>query len=337
MKFSSGYSTVGSFPFQMDAISGCSIKPGSSLWNASSRPPSLMPIVGCNLSVHPLNEPAGESWRYLLSLLAWLLSSLGKFWHEIKQADVLHIAVPGLGSVAILLGLLQRKRMFIRHCGTWNQPVTRANHALLWLLEKIADSDRNIVMATGGGEHPPSNKNPHVSWIFSTTLFEEELKDITPIKPWRPGDTLKLITVGRITELKNAAAIVETLPEIMQSYPKIHLRIVGDGPYEDILKKSVQEKDLGAVVEFTGNLDHQGVLDVLRDSHLFVFPTRVKEGFPKAVLEALACGLPVIATCISVIPSLLKNGAGILLDETTSQSIATAVKRSSIIRICFQT
>jgi glycosyltransferase involved in cell wall biosynthesis len=257
-------------------------------------------------------------------LLVWILYNLRTLWQEIRHADALHVAVPGIGGVAILLGLLQRKRLFIRHCGTWDQPVTPANHALLWLLEKIG-SDNNMVFATGGSDSPPSRNNPHIHWIFSTTLTKAELECIPPAHAWRPGQSLRMITVCRLAEGKNVQSILEAVPLIGEEVTDIHLDILGDGEYRPVLEKLATELRIHDKVTFHGNVDHERVLQELSRSHLFVFPTRVKEGFPKAVLEAQACGLPVVATRVSVIPEMLKNGCGCLLDDTTSQAVAKAV------------
>ena len=78
---------------------------------------------------------------------------------------------------------------------------------------------------------------------------------------------------------------------------------------------------------FHGNVPHGEVLRILGRGHLFLFPTRVKEGFPKAVLEALACGLPVLAPPVSVLPRLLGNGAGLLLSEPNEEALAEGVLR----------
>jgi glycosyltransferase involved in cell wall biosynthesis len=79
-------------------------------------------------------------------------------------------------------------------------------------------------------------------------------------------------------------------------------------------------------VTFHGQVGHELVLDVLDAGDVFLFPTSSNEGFPKAVGEALACGLPVVASAVSVLPSLLDHGAGIVLREVTSRAIANAVE-----------
>src|SRR5262249_44716156 len=70
--------------------------------------------------------------------------------------------------------------------------------------------------------------------------------------------------------------------------------------------------------------DHKTVLCLLRRAHLFCYPTAASEGFPKVVLEALACGLPIVTTRVSVLPQLIDTGCGVLLEDRTPEAIAGA-------------
>jgi glycosyltransferase involved in cell wall biosynthesis len=142
---------------------------------------------------------------------------------------------------------------------------------------------------------------------------------------WSTGEPLRLITVSRLSESKNVQAIIQALPLIQHQLPGIHLDILGDGEYRAVLETLAADIGVSGAVTFHGNLGHEAVLKTLSRSHLFVFPTRVKEGFPKALLEAMACGLPVVATRVSVIPQLLANGCGMLLEDTTAPAVARAV------------
>jgi glycosyltransferase involved in cell wall biosynthesis len=67
------------------------------------------------------------------------------------------------------------------------------------------------------------------------------------------------------------------------------------------------------------------VLQLLQQADVFCYPTAASEGFPKVVLEALACGLPVVTTRVLVLPELLASGCGLLIDEPTPRALADAV------------
>lgn len=321
-----GYVTYGGFPLQMETLSALFTRTKVTLLiRPSVIPGGTQSIHGQNIEIFPLPEPRGSGFRRKLMLLVWLPRYLPQIWREIARADAVHAPVPGdIGFIGLLLALLQRKPLFVRHCGTWGEPVTRADRLLLWLLEKIAGG-RNVVLATGGAESPPSGRNPHIHWIFSTTLTQSELDSIHPAAPWDGRSLLRLVTVGRLTSGKNMAAILEALPAVREKIPNLHLDILGDGEFLAALQQLTFNLQLSDHVTFHGNVSHEQVLSLLSRSHLFVFPTRTKEGFPKAVLEALACGLPVVATRVSVIPQLLKNGGGRLLDDTSAPAVADAI------------
>ncbi len=335
----SGFSTIGGFPFQMQAIS--ELFDQTTLMvpiRAAPLPDGARPLTGHNLRVHPLPEPTGTDLRRKIALLAWLPRHLPEIWREVRRADAVHAPVPGdIGTIGLLVALAQRKPLFVRHCGTWGEPVTLADRFLLWLLERIAGG-RNVVLATGGADTPPSKKNPNIHWIFSTTLTGKEITNIPVASPWHSGQTLRLVTVGRLSAGKNIESVIRALSILnlnnsplpaggglgVRSDTILHLDILGDGEARASLEELTADLQLNEMVTFHGNVPHAEVLRILSGSHLFVFPTRVKEGFPKAVLEAMACGLPVIASNISVIPHLIRD-CGIVLEDTRPQAVVEAV------------
>jgi len=321
----SGYATIGGFPFQMQAISELfdqtiAVVP----IRKTPIPFGARPLVGKNLSVIPIEEPVGQDLRRKLSMLNWLPRNVFTLWKAADNADAIHAPVGGdIGTIGILIALIQKKPLFVRHCGNWFAPISMVDRLLHQLLEMIAGG-KNVVMATGGGCKFPSEKNKRIQWIFATTLIERELNRISPANPWKHGNVLRLIYVGRLSTAKNVTALIHALPYIQKEYEQVHLDILGDGNQADELQELCMLLGVNHSITFHGNTPHEEVIKRLCHSHLFVFPT-LREGFPKVVLEAFACGVPVIASNVSVLPHLIKNENGMVLENSNPSQIAKAV------------
>lgn len=321
-----GYSTYGGFPLQMQAISEAFDEtvvavpcfPGPA-------PAGLLPLEGRNLSVLPLAASHGQEIAKKLALLRNLPRVLPELWRAIGDSDAVHAVVPGdIGTLGLAMALARKRPLFVRHCGRWGVRRTLTERYLLRTLERHAGG-RNVVMATGGAPEPPSRANAAIEWIFSTSLREDEIRNVPQAEPWRPGIPLRLVTVGRLDPGKNVDATIDAVARLRGDFPGITFTVVGDGSCAADWKARAIEAGLGEVVDFVGRVDHDQVLAILARSHVFVFPTDT-EGFPKALLEAMACGLPALATPVSVIPALLGGGAGGLLEDTTAGAIERALR-----------
>lgn len=322
----SGYSTDGGFPFQMAALS--ELFDSTTLVVPCAEPLSRageIPLTGHNLSIAPLSLPAGEGLLRKLILPFWLLRNSFTFFREMWRADAVHTPIPGdIGSLGLIMAFFLRKPFFVRYCGNWLVVRTRAEKFLKWFIERSADS-RNIAMATGGGSLPPSTMNDHIKWVFSTSLTASELGKYSSSNRDRTfSEQLRLIIVCRQERGKGVDVVINSMRSIMEEFAGATLDVVGDGRALDDLKKLSQSLGLQDRVIFHGKLGHDAVMHLLQESDIFCYPTS-SEGFPKVVLEALAAGLPVITTRVSVLPDLIGDGCGVLIDETTSRAIASAV------------
>jgi glycosyltransferase involved in cell wall biosynthesis len=186
-----------------------------------------------------------------------------------------------------------------------------------------SEGNRNVMLATGGTAEPPSRTNKHIRWVFSTSLTEIEIRELARHQVELVPEKLRLIIVGRQEAGKGTDVLIKALPLIHRQYPRTVLDVVGGGSAVPTLKRKAAELGIAEKVKFHGKVNHTEVIRILQDAHVFCFPTQ-SEGFPKVVLEALACGLPVVATPVSVLPILLSSGCGLLI-EPDPASIARAV------------
>lgn len=322
----SGYATDGGFPFQIRALSELFDATTLVVPCSSTQPTSgAISLVGHKLTIAPLTAPLGKGvWRKG-QLPFWLAWNGFAMLREILRADTVHTPIPGdIGTIGMMLAAILQKRLLVRYCGNWFTERSIAERFNKWFMVRFASS-RNVMLATGGTAQPPSHFNPHVHWIFSTSLTEKELNAYAIYRDLPSGQSIRLITVARQEEGKGIDLVIKSLLPLHEDFSQITLDVVGDGKMLRAYDQLVTTLGLNDRVNFHGKLDHATVIHLLQRADIFCFPT-TSEGFPKVVLEALACGLPVVTTRVSVLPQLIGNGCGLLIEEATPIAVAKAVR-----------
>jgi glycosyltransferase involved in cell wall biosynthesis len=325
-----GFATDGGFSMQMEALA--SLFDRTSVCVPVTEAPATdgeIALRGPRLEVVALPTPRGvRMWRKLLFPL-WVARSVPTLVRQIRAADAVHAPIPGdVGTIGIVLAHLFRRPLFVRHCGNWAQPRTRAEHLWRRYMERVAGG-RHVMLATGGADEPPSRRNPAIRWIFSTSMTAQQLDRVAKRRTLPPSGGARLVIVGRQVEAKGTGRVIEALRLLEPTTPDVTLEVVGDGPDLPRFKALALALGLADRVMFTGQVHHDGVLAALDRADLFVFPTTSSEGFPKAVVEAMASGLPVLATPVSVLPKLLASGGGILLGDASPESVAAAIRSAT--------
>lgn len=133
-------------------------------------------------------------------------------------------------------------------------------------------------------------------------------------------------TVGRLAEVKNQQFLIRAVAHLLENAnPNYSLKLVliGDGPQRDELEQLVCELGVSDVVCFMG--DRSDIPDQMRDLDIFVLPS-LGEGISNTILEAMATGLPVIATAVGGNLELVKPGVnGELVPVNDVQALAEAI------------
>ena len=132
--------------------------------------------------------------------------------------------------------------------------------------------------------------------------------------------------VGRLVAIKRFDLAVSALPLVRTAVPGARLELVGDGPLVHDLHALSERLHLGDAVNFTGAVD-DATAHIARMSCL-VLPSTF-EGLPNAVLEALACGVPVVACAVGDVASVVVDGStGVVVPDATPESIAAGIVRA---------
>lgn len=141
--------------------------------------------------------------------------------------------------------------------------------------------------------------------------------------------TIRFLNVGRLVWQKAQHKIIEALAKLRELGVPGVLTIIGDGPERVRLTELINKLQLEKAVTLTGALNPDSISKAYKTSDIFVLSS-ISEGIPIALMEAMSCELPVIATKITGIPELVDHMVnGILVDPHNSELLFEAMLKLS--------
>jgi sugar transferase (PEP-CTERM/EpsH1 system associated) len=165
-------------------------------------------------------------------------------------------------------------------------------------------------------------------------------------------DTLVIGTVGRIQPVKDHVTLLKAFAELVQRYDRLRLAVIGDGPLLGDLRRFAETLGIAKLIWLPGAIDN--IPDALRRFDVFVLPS-LSEGISNTLLEAMASGVPVVATAAGGNLELVDDGycgqlfppgdvatlarllAGYVADPLLRQAHAIAARRIAVERFSLGT
>ncbi len=150
--------------------------------------------------------------------------------------------------------------------------------------------------------------------------------------PPAPGERFEIITIGSLQPYKGQRHLIEACAQLRDQNVSFRCRIVGGGEEQARLESQIAESGLTGLVELLGPQPQDEVARLLPTAHCYVQPSIITpsgkmEGIPVALMEAMACSLPVVATAISGIPELVRPGeTGFLVPPADAAALAQALR-----------
>lgn len=142
------------------------------------------------------------------------------------------------------------------------------------------------------------------------------------------NDVTQILCVASLREVKGHCYLIEACAQLKSQEIPFHLTLIGDGPMRGALEAQISQLNLENEVTLLGAQPQQKILESLAISDIFTltsFQTASgnREGIPVVIMEAMACGLPVVASDVSGIPELVNDGkTGLLCETQNPKSIA---------------
>jgi len=140
------------------------------------------------------------------------------------------------------------------------------------------------------------------------------------------ADTFVIGIVATLRSWKGHRYLVEALSRLKDEARPVRLVIVGDGPQRKHLELQVEERGLGDLVDFRGN--QNDVVPFLHAFDVFALPSYANEGVPQAILQAMACGVPVVTTNAGAIGEVARDeDTALVVTREDAAALAAALQR----------
>jgi glycosyltransferase involved in cell wall biosynthesis len=146
-------------------------------------------------------------------------------------------------------------------------------------------------------------------------------------KAGKDDQIIRFLFIGRLEKQKGLEYLLQAVRILKNQNKKFLVTIVGNGSQEKNLKKLSKELEIEELIKFEGIIENKLIPEQYQNADIFILPS-IHEGFPLVNLEAMASGLPIIATNVGSIPETVKDGVnGILVRPRDAEKLAEAMKK----------
>lgn len=257
-----------------------------------------------------------------LGVLWRLVRELRRFRPEIVQTFLFH---------ANLAGRVAARLAGVRHVVSGIRVAERRSRLPLWLDRWTNGMVRfNVCVSQAVAEFSvsvaglPADKIAVIPNGVDVAKFETApAADLASLGI--PAGSRVLLTIGRLDPQKGLRDLIAAAAIVAPKFPDVHFLLVGEGPERDELERLIRERRLGGQVHLAGW--RGDVPNVLAAGHALVLSS-LWEGMPNVVLEAMAAGLPVVATRVEGISELvIEERTGLLVPPHAPEELAAAIEK----------
>lgn len=253
-----------------------------------------------------------QAWQLLADDLRGELVPLMAAIQLGGHTDVYHAHFGPQGELLArlrLLGLLKQPLVVSLH----GYDLTRVAAGCMPNYRYLKGGADRVIVTTGFMQSKAESLGLGASQVQRLPLGIELEDFVFQTRHWMSGQPLHLLTVARLVPQKALDRAILAVASLVQQGIEVRYRIIGDGPCRQNLLNLCREQGVEHCVEFLGGVPREVVKQQLADNHLFLFPCTVsdlgdEEGQGIVLLEAQACGLPILTTQHGGIPETVASG-----------------------------
>lgn len=286
-------------------------------------PTDCLPFSRANISIRPQRESGGERVAAKIRQLLILPLIICDLMRAMRVANAIHVRCPGnLGLLGLVLSPLFSRHLVAKYAGQWNG--YPGEGWTIRLQRRLLKSRwwRGPVTVYGQWPDQPS----HVIPFFTSILTEEQMNRARDASAERRFENpLRVIYVGRLSSAKNVDVLLRALATLKSQSIDLECSIIGIGPERSTLERLTGELNLKDRVTFVGGLDFENVLDYYEKSDVLVLASE-SEGWPKAIVEAMAFGLICIGSDRGLVPQMLGEGRGVVIEPRDVEALTESLR-----------
>lgn len=241
-------------------------------------------------------------------------------WKILKNASILKTnQIPGCWT-AVMAKMIFKKRLILR-CGyIWSYFALQNKENVIKIyikkiIEKFSCTFSDAIVCSSVWDQNYLERNYKVKAKVIPNYVDTEI--FKPLNIPKKKDSICF--VGRLERQKNLIALLEALKGL-----PYELTIIGSGNMRKKLEKKAEVDNIN--VRFINSVSHLRLPEILNQHEVFILPS-LYEGTPKALLEAMSCGLPVIGTNVKGIKEIIQHEKNGILCEVNPESIRKAILR----------
>lgn len=249
-----------------------------------------------------------------------LARELRRFRPRLLQTFLFHANIAGrlAGKLARVPRIVSGIRVAERR-SRWHLPVDRYTNCLV---------DGNVCVSQAVAEFSyHAGLSRHKTLVIGNGVEFGPIAAAMPLDRESlglPADARVLLSVGRLDHQKGYHYLIDAMPALVREFENVHLLLVGEGPAREELASRIVENQLQKRVHLLGWRDD--IPRLLKTAEVFV-SSSLWEGLPNAVLEAMAAGLPIVATSVEGSSELLTDGqTGRLVAPRSSSDLQEALE-----------
>lgn len=135
----------------------------------------------------------------------------------------------------------------------------------------------------------------------------------------------QILWIGRFTPGKGVEYLIDAFNTLIKDFPDVKLNMIGKGPLKNEIEQKIRDLDLCGSINIKEFVPNTDLPETYQSSDVFVLPS-LDEGVPRTILEAMACGVPVVCTELPQLVAIVK-GCGILVPLKDPQALAEALSK----------